>query len=229
VASFEYLEKNEVFLPYLPRGVVSCKKTIKKPEVKEQTHEEKKKSKEVMDLEKAPSTRGEACSDKKNKSSFSNPFRKNQLKYYELRINPLVMERHWRSMSIKKVSKKKNNISNEVKHVERKDETCVSILLIDQGEVIWYLPHPTHEYKEYFLELHHPVEATPTFFLPTHENKEVVNFSHTDGFMKEPLDVVDENINTFICIGRHIWEMVCFIFYGDPICNIEGTFQIKNA
>ena len=111
---FEYLEKCEVFLHYLPPRVVSCKKTIKKPEVKEQTHEEQKKSKEVMDLEKAPSTKGEACSDEKNKSSFSNPFRKNQLKYYALRINPLVMERHWRSMSIKKVSKKKNNISNEV-------------------------------------------------------------------------------------------------------------------
>jgi hypothetical protein len=68
---FEYLEKCEVFLHYLPPGVVSCKKTIKKPEVKEQAHEEEKNSKEVMDLEKASSTRGESYNDDKNKSSFS--------------------------------------------------------------------------------------------------------------------------------------------------------------
>jgi len=47
--------------------------------------------------------------------------------------------------------------------------------------------------------------------------------------MKEPLDVVDEHIDTFIRIGRHRWDMGCLIFDGDPICDIEGTFKINNA
>jgi len=69
------------------------------------------------------------------------------------------------------------------------------------------------------------VEASLDFVLPTHENKEVVNFNHTYGLIKEPLVFVDENIDTFIHIGKHIWSyMGCFIFYGDPIYDIEGTF-----
>jgi hypothetical protein len=69
----------------------------------------------------------------------------------------------------------------------------------------------------------------PSLVLPAHEDKEMVNFSHTDGLMKEPLDVVDEHIDTFIHIGRCRWDMGCFIFDGDPIYDIEGTFQVKNA
>jgi hypothetical protein len=60
-------------------------------------------------------------------------------------------------------------------------------------------------------------------FLPAH--KEMVNFIHTNDLMKDPLEVVDEHINTFIHIGRCIWDMNCFIFYGDPIYNIEGTLR----
>jgi hypothetical protein len=46
-----------------------------------------------MDLEKASSTREESYNDDKNKSSFSDPFRNNQVKYLMLRINPPVIKR----------------------------------------------------------------------------------------------------------------------------------------
>jgi hypothetical protein len=46
--------------------------------------------------------------------------------------------------------------------------------------------------------------------------------------MKEPFDMVDEHIDTFIQTGRRGWELGCFIFNGDPIYDIEGTSQIKD-
>jgi hypothetical protein len=40
--------------------------------------------------------------------------------------------------------------------------------------------------------------------------------------MKEPFDMVDENIDIFIHIGRHRWDFVRLIFDRDPIYDIEG-------
>jgi hypothetical protein len=80
-------------------------------------------------------------------------------------------------------------------------------------------------------EMHHVedlVEAAQAFVLPTHEDKEMVSCSHTDGFMKEPLDVVGEHIDDFIHVGRHRWEVGCSSFDGDPIYDIEGGFRVKN-
>jgi hypothetical protein len=41
--------------------------------------------------------------------------------------------------------------------------------------------------------------------------------------------MVDQHIDDFIHIGRRRWDMGCFIFYGDPIYDIEGSFQMKNV
>jgi len=53
----------------------------------------------------------------------------------------------------------------------------------------------------------------------------MVILSHTNDVMKEPLDMVDANIDTFIEIGRHMWDFGRLIFYRDPIYNIEGSPQ----
>ena len=59
-------------------------------------------------------------------------------------------------------------------------------------------------------EFEYPNEATLAFFLPTHEDKEMV--SHSDGLMKEPLDMVDKHIETFIQTGTCRWDFGRFIF-----------------
>jgi hypothetical protein len=45
--------------------------------------------------------------------------------------------------------------------------------------------------------------------------------------MKEPLDMVDEHIDTFIQTGRRRWDVGHFIFYRDPIYDIEGGSRAK--
>jgi hypothetical protein len=45
--------------------------------------------------------------------------------------------------------------------------------------------------------------------------------------MKEPLDMVDEHIDTFIQTGRHKWDLVHLIFDRDFIYDIEGSPQEK--
>jgi hypothetical protein len=51
------------------------------------------------------------------------------------------------------------------------------------------------------------------------------SFSHIDGLMKEPLDMVDEHIDTFIQPRRRGWDFVHFNFDRDPIYDIEGGSQ----
>jgi hypothetical protein len=77
-------------------------------------------------------------------------------------------------------------------------------------------------------EIEDPFEASLVFVLPTHEDKEMVIFSHTDGFMKEPLDLVVGHIDMFIQTGKRIWDIGCVIFYGDPMYNIERGSHAKS-
>jgi hypothetical protein len=88
-------------------------------------------------------------------------------------------------MSIKR---KKNY--DEVQHVEKPRETSLSFLLLDEVEVVHPYSPPVHEVEEENglndEEFEDPVEATPTSILPSHEDKEMVIFNHTDGIMKEP-------------------------------------------
>jgi len=55
----------------------------------------------------------------------------------------------------------------------------------------------------------------------------MIIFSHIDCIMKETLDMVDEHIDTFIQTRRHTWDFGRFIFYRDPIYDIDGSSQAK--
>jgi hypothetical protein len=52
---------------------------------------------------------------------------------------------------------------------------------------------------------------------------EMVISSHANDIMKEPLDMVDEYIDTFIQTDRRRWDFGRLIFYRDPIYDIEGS------
>jgi hypothetical protein len=58
--------------------------------------------------------------------------------------------------------------------------------------------------------------------------EEIIISIDTGKFMEKPSDTVDQHINDFIHVGRCRWDMRCFTFDRDPICNIEGSFQMKN-
>jgi len=51
----------------------------------------------------------------------------------------------------------------------------------------------------------------------------MVIFSHTNGLMKVPFEMVDELIDTFIQTGRRRWDLICLKFDRDPIYDIEGS------
>jgi hypothetical protein len=53
----------------------------------------------------------------------------------------------------------------------------------------------------------------------------MVIFSHIDGLMKVPFDMVDDPIDTFIWTCRRRWDLGCFKFDRDPIYDIEGSSQ----
>jgi hypothetical protein len=112
-------------------------------------------------------------------------------------------------------------------------ETSLSFLPLDEGEVFQPCFPPVHEVEEEISlndeEIEDPVEAALAPALPAHEDKEMVIFSHTDGHMKETLDMVDEHIDTFIQTGRRTWDFGRFIFYRDPIYDIEGSSQEKGV
>jgi hypothetical protein len=131
------------------------------------------------------------------------------------------MKRRWKSMPMKR----KNNL---MKHNMLRHHYLCSHL--DEVEVVQPCSPPVHEVEEATSlsdeEFEDPVEATPTSTLPAHEDKEMIIFSHVDGLMKEPLDMVDEHIDTFIQTGDR-WDFGHLIFYRDPIYDIEGSPQEK--
>jgi hypothetical protein len=45
--------------------------------------------------------------------------------------------------------------------------------------------------------------------------------------MEQPSDIVDDHIDDFIQVGRHRWDVVCFIIDRDPIYDIEGSSQVE--
>jgi hypothetical protein len=78
-------------------------------------------------------------------------------------------------------------------------------------------------------EIEDQVEAALALALPAHKDKEMVILGHTDGHMKETFDMVDEHIDTFIQTRRRTWDFGHFIFYRDPIYNIEGSSQAQGV
>ena len=75
------------------------------------------------------------------------------------------------------MSIKINKSSGETQHVEKPLKTSLSFLMLDEVEIVQ--------------------PCSP----PIHEDKETIIFSHVDGFMKEPLDMVDEHIDWQTQVG----------------------------
>jgi len=90
------------------------------------------------------------------------------------------------------------------------------------------------------------VRAQPSISL-SHEDKFLVScgpfqiFEFCDSSFEKSLDLVnfpfDEehdghkigNIDNVLHIERHKWDISCFYFDGDPICNIDDDFRVKIA
>ena len=53
----------------------------------------------------------------------------------------------------------------------------------------------------------------------------MVIFSHTDGLVKVPFDMVDEPIESFIQTRKRRWDLSCLNCDRDPIYDIEGSSQ----
>ena len=134
------------------------------------------------------------------------------------------MKMQQRGMYIKR---KKN--SDKSQHFE----TSLSLLPLDEGEVVQPCFPSVHEFDEAISlndeEIKDLVEAALAFVLPTHEDKEVAIFSHIDGFMKEPLDLVVDHLDMFIQTGRRRWDFGHLIFDRDPIYDIEGSSKEKGV
>jgi hypothetical protein len=125
------------------------------------------------------------------------------------------------------VSIKRKNNYDDVKHVEKPHEASLYFLPLDEVEVVHPYSPPTHKVEEETSlndeESKDPVEVSLTYVFPKHKDKETFIFSHTDGLVKEPLYMVDENIESFIHMGRCIWDFVPFTLDRDPFYDIEGS------
>jgi hypothetical protein len=42
-------------------------------------------------------------------------------------------------------------------------------------------------------------------------------------------DHENENVEYFLCIGRHKWDMSFFHFDGDPIYDVDDDFRVNNV
>jgi hypothetical protein len=90
-------------------------------------------------------------------------------------------------------------ICQEDIHNEDLGETLVSIISLNEGEVV--VP-------------------------PAHEEEEMINISDTNDPVEDPSDTVDQHIDDFVCVGRRRWGVCYIIFYGDPIYNVEGSCNV---
>ena len=91
---------------------------------------------------------------------------------------------------------------------EQHIEAPLSLIPLDEGDVVQPCLRPTHNVEEVinlddeeFEGLFEDIHASAPL---AHKNEKMVNFSHTDGLMKVPFDMVDDPIDTFIHTGRHI-------------------------
>jgi hypothetical protein len=88
------------------------------------------------------------------------------------------------------------------KHIE----APLSFLLLDEGEVVQPFSPLVHNVEEAINlddeEFEYPIEDVHASTPPAHEDEKTIIFSHTDGLMKVPFDMVDEHIDTFIQTGR---------------------------
>jgi hypothetical protein len=113
---------------------------------------------------------------------------------------------------------RKNNY-DKAQHIE----ALVSLIQLDEGEVVQPCLPPNAE-EAINLDDEGPVEDIHASASPAHKDEKMVIFSHIDGLMKVPFDMVSEPIDNFIQIGRHRWDLSCLKFDKDPIYDIEGRF-----
>jgi hypothetical protein len=74
-------------------------------------------------------------------------------------------------------------------------------------------------------EFEGPVEDVHASTPPAHKDKKMVIFSHTDGLMKVPFDMVDEHIDTFIQTGRRRWDFGCLILIETPFMTLRVALK----
>jgi hypothetical protein len=105
----------------------------------------------------------------------------------------------------------------------------VYVFLPEEDNAIIPCFPPAHEFEEAISlsdeEFEDPNEASLEYVVPTHEDKEMVIFTHTDSLIKETSDMVNGHIDAFIQIGRRVWDLGHFNFDGNPIYDIEGIPQ----
>jgi hypothetical protein len=113
---------------------------------------------------------------------------------------------------------------NDLIHEEdlREDEVFVSSLPFDEDI---HASIPLAHQEENMIS-YNPFEKFDDTLFHDLGNEEV---------LEEPLDATDpfcndviEDIDDFIHVGKHAWDVDCFGFDGDPIYEIEGSFQIRN-
>jgi hypothetical protein len=94
---------------------------------------------------------------------------------------------------------------------------------------IWTPGGFAHFLGHWMQEFEDPVEDVHASTPPAHKDENMVIFSHIDGLMKVPFDMVDEPIDTFIQTGRCRWDLGCLNFDRDPIYDIEGSSQAEGV
>jgi hypothetical protein len=68
---------------------------------------------------------------------------------------------------------------------------------------------------------------------PSEENEvlqsceEIISSYDVDEFVEQLSDIVDDHIDDFIQVGRHRWDVGCFIIDRDPIYDIKGSSQVE--
>jgi hypothetical protein len=57
----------------------------------------------------------------------------------------------------------------------------------------------------------------------------VISPNVIDDFVEDLSDMVDQHNHVFIQVARCRWDVDCFIFYRDPIYDIEGSSCAKGV
>jgi hypothetical protein len=86
-----------------------------------------------------------------------------------------------------------------------------------------------------------PDEYVQAIIPPTHQEKNNMSYDPfedldeiqfhdrgSEGALEEPLDTVDQHIDTFTQIGKCGWDMSLFTFDEDPTYDVEGIPQTKD-
>jgi hypothetical protein len=100
-------------------------------------------------------------------------------------------------------------------------EASLYLILLDECEVVQPCLPPNVE-EVINLDDEGLVEEFHSSAPPVNKDENMVIFSHTDGLMKVPIDMVDEPIDTFIQTSRHRWDLSYLKFDRDFIYDIEG-------